>query len=308
MSTKSTVVVIVNYNTSQQVVNAIQSLSTEDVEAIVVVDNFSPNDNLNRIEDLNSVKKVVLVRNGSNVGFGEACNIGVEYASQHFSPEYILFLNPDTWVEEGCVQRLKAAFNESKVGISTPLITSMNDKNKIWYSGGQFSWLRGSALVEEYGFDLKDKPLALMSRDVEFATGCCFLIRSAIFKNIKGFDSRYFMYEEDVDLSLKILKQGLLIRYIPDAVVRHIGQGSQGELGNNYSMYDPQNPKLTFFVYYTTRNRFFTVHKHGNLVQRATFYVGFPIWIVRRGMPWLLHGRFDAFKALYKAMKNALIN
>lgn len=305
-SPESVVVIIVNYNTSHQVVNAIHSLVNESIKGVIVVDNASPKDNISLITDTFPSSYVTLLSNSNNVGFGEACNIGFKYAQTHLEPAYVVFLNPDTIVEPGIVKALLKPFEMDDVAITTPLITNMNDINKIWYSGGDFSWSRGSALVKEFGHLLSDTPDALIQKKVNFASGCCFMVRSNLFHDLGGFDSRYFMYEEDVEISLAFLKKKFSIVYVPTAIVRHIGQGSQGKLGESFTMYDPKNPKLTFFVYYTTRNRIFTVKKHGNIFQKLCFFIGFPLWIIRRGFPWLLNFRFDAFKALYKGLRDAI--
>jgi len=294
-------VIIVNYNTSSQVIECIKSLKGESLQNIVVVDNASPNDNPDSIKEVFS--EVVLIKHTENVGFGEGCNIGINWVLSHTDSEYLFFLNPDTVIEPGLVSKLLVPFSSQDIGITAPRISMMCDKNMLWYGGGYMSWFKGSARVPGYGLN-SDSLLALEERDVEFASGCAFMIRRSVLVDCGGFDSRYFMYEEDVELSLRVLSAGLRIRYVPEALVYHVAQGSQGKDVQSIDMFSGENPRLPFFVYYAARNRFYTVFKYGGFFQKLIFLIGFSAWFGRGGLNWVKYRRLDAFKALYRGVRD----
>ena len=293
----STAIVFVNYNTSDQIINAIRSLESELVSKIIVVDNASPSDNADILKT--TFPEVELIKLSHNVGFGEGCNIGSNWVLQNTDYPYIFFLNPDTLVEPGCLADLTHQIENKEIGAVVPRITTMGLSPALWYGGGYMNWWKGTATVPGY-LGKVDSALALQERDVGFATGCALLIRREVLEKIGGFDSRYFMYEEDVELSLRLNKLGLRIRYVPSAIVRHIAQGSQELAARSIGMYDSRNPRLTFFVYYVTRNRCLTVLSHGNLLDKTRFFVGFPIWLLKKSLSWLSKGRYDAIGAVYR--------
>ena len=170
------------------------------------------------------------------------------------------------------VDKLLVPFFSNDVGIAAPRILMMSDKNRLWYGGGYMSWFKGSARVPGYGLN-QNSMLALQERDVEFASGCAFMIRRSVLLNCGGFDSRYFMYEEDVEFSIRVISAGYRIRYVPEALVYHIGQGSQRRDAQSKDMFSGENPRLPFFVYYATRNRCFTVFTHGRLLQLSLIHI-----------------------------------
>jgi len=205
------------------------------------------------------------------------------------------------------VSKLLIPFGNPDIGITTPRITMMNNKNKLWYGGGHMSWFKGSARVPGYGLNAS-APLAIEARDVEFASGCAFMIRRSVLTNCGGFDPRYFMYEEDVELSLRVLSAGYRIRYVPEALVYHVAQGSQGKDVQSLDMFSGKNPRLPFFVYYAARNRFFTVFTHGRFLQKLIFLIGFTAWFGRGGLNWIRYRRLDAFNALYRGLRDFVIS
>lgn len=298
-------VVIVNYNTSEQVSEAIASLHSEAVKEIVVVDNASPSDNPNLIKE--KYPHVHLIKLEENVGFGGGCNIGFRWALDNTDAQFVFFLNPDAVVRKGAIQHLILPLLDSHdVAITTPRILMADKSNSLWYGGGYMSWFKGSARVPGYGGDA-NLDLALKERDVGFASGCAFLIKRAVLEQCGGFLDYYFMYEEDVELSLRVQSFGYKIRYVPESCVVHVGQGSQGDHVQAKDMFGGDNPKLPFFVYYAARNRFYTVFIHGNFLQKIIFLIGFVFWFGRASLNWISFKRWDAFKSLWHGLRDFLI-
>jgi GT2 family glycosyltransferase len=292
-------IVFVNYNTSGQIVEAIRSLEGEPVGKMVVVDNASPSDDPDIVKTY--FPDIELIKLAHNVGFGEGCNAGANWVLQHTGCPYIFFLNPDTLVEPGCVLRLVQRLADEGVGAVVPRITTMEETPTLWYGGGYMNWWKGSASVPGYGGSV-DTESALLERDVNFATGCALLIRREVLERCGGFDSRYFMYEEDVEYSLRICRSGFRIRYAPDAVIRHVCQGSlfDQEDERTRGILNPLNPKLPFYVELLARNRWYTVWEHGSVKQIAQYFIIGSCWWVSRVLLFLRYRRGDAVAALVR--------
>jgi len=303
--TGSCSVVFVNYNTSDQIIEAISSLSNEPVENIIVVDNASPSDNPELIKI--AYPEIELIKLAKNLGFGDGCNAGANWILQHTDCPYIFFLNPDTRVEPGCVARLTQRFADEDVGAVIPRITTMEEPPTLWYGGGCINWWKGSASVPGYAGSVNTE-LALLERDVSFATGCAFIIRREVFEQCGGFDPRFFMYEEDVEFSLRILSNGFRIRYAPDSIVRHACQGSLLKAGDEAvrGILNPLNPKLAFYVELMARNRWYTVWDHGSLINKIQYLTGGTLWWLRHAVTFLRHRRSDAVAALVRGWFDGL--
>lgn len=91
-------------------------------------------------------------------------------------------------------------------------------------------------------------------RELEAGCGASMMLQKDLFTELGGFDERFFMYYEDTDLSFRLRKKGLKIRYCPKAVVRHIHTGSSGE-------WSP------FFTYHVYRNRLAFIFKNISIKQ-----------------------------------------
>ena len=109
------------------------------------------------------------------------------------------------------------------------------------------------------------------------------------------------MYEEDVELSLRAKEAGMKIRYIPSAIILHKVQGSSGaDAGAREPFWSARNPRLSFFAYHVIRNRLLVASLHARGLDRITVLFFFPLFMLRRMIPWLLGGRLDAVNAMLK--------
>jgi len=267
---------------------------------VVVVDN-TPNDNI-LIEKLEVDESIILITAPYNLGFGKGNNLGINWAVENTECEYIFILNNDATVSEETIGNLQKVLAEnSHVGVVVPRIILDENHSTLWYGGGEIDWKRGSAIVPGY-LGAADSEFALQSRSVGFASGCAMLIRTEILRELGGFDSRYFMYEEDTELSLRIRQHGWTIWYESSSIVKHVGQGSMradGETGF-VGAFDPRNPNLEFFVYHIVRNRLLTMKIYAKGKHRREFLRWFPVFMLLKMFRFLQHGRWGAIGAIYK--------
>jgi GT2 family glycosyltransferase len=134
----------------------------------------------------------------------------------------VVVLNNDTEVEPGCVRRLVAVADaDPGVGLVAPKILVHGAPDTLWYAGGDLALARGTG--RHRGEGVHDAGFAPGGRagDVSFATGCCFLITRAALEATGGFDEAFFAYNEDVDLSWRLLRAGFRLRYEPAARLYH---------------------------------------------------------------------------------------
>ena len=123
----------------------------------------------------------------------------------------------------------------------------------------------GSDINENYdGFDIgmgeADAPKYNFEREINLGCGAAIILRREDFDNVGGFDERFFMYYEDVDLSFKIKSLGKKIIYCPEAVVRHIHTGSSKE-------WSP------FFSYHVYRNKLLFIYNNISKIMFFSFFI-----------------------------------
>lgn len=293
-----TCVICVNHKGASDTARCVKSLlqSTVPIE-ILIIDN-SPNDP--ELEPaLTFARDITILRAPENRGFGCANNLAIQWAMVHSQCEFFFLLNNDTVAYEDSVAILERAMaNQTGVGIMVPRIAYLDAPNVLWYGGGEMDWRRASAFTPGMNRSASAGP-ALKERDVGFATGCALFIRRSVLRQLKGFDPRFFMYEEDLEFCLRAAEAGIRIRYIPRSLILHRVQGSSRDCaGDRSNFWSVENPRLAFYAYHIIRNRLLNMHLHAHGRQRATVIIFFPLFLIRRAIPFILGRRFDAVLAM----------
>lgn len=293
------VVILVNYKGAQDTSNCLRSLyALQTAPRVVVVDN-TPNDpQLPAV--MAEFPQAQLILAPVNLGFGGGNNLGINWAMSHTDCEFIYIFNNDAAVAPNTLSILEAALDaHPEAGMSTPRIVFMDKPEVLWYGGGEVDWLRGAAITPGV-LGPSNTALALQERDVSFASGCAMLVRRKVIEQIKGFDERFFMYEEDLELCLRVQELGWTIRYMPTAVVTHVVQASsRGEQGF-VGMLSPLNNNLSFYAYHLVRNRLINMRLHAKGLNRVTFVFGFSLLILKKSLHFALHRRWDGLSAILK--------
>jgi GT2 family glycosyltransferase len=98
--------------------------------------------------------------------------------------------------------------------------------------------------------------------ETAFATGCCLLVRSSVIKKIGMFDTRYFLYYEDADLSMRLKNAGYLLGFVPTSIIWHDNAKSAGGSGSVLQDYFTTRNRLLFgFTYASFRTKFALVRE-----------------------------------------------
>ncbi len=179
---------------------------------VVVVDNASSD---GTTQELASFESLVLLRQETNRGYVEGCNLGVAAARG----ELILLLNNDTEVTSGWLDRLVSVLDEDEaVGVVGPKLLFPNGRLQ---EAGNFVHRDGSA--ENRGkFDDPWKAEYESRAEVDYVSGAALLLRRSLFDEIGGLDERYSPgFWEDVDLCFAVRERGLRVLCEPAAVVYH---------------------------------------------------------------------------------------
>jgi N-acetylglucosaminyl-diphospho-decaprenol L-rhamnosyltransferase len=216
-------VVTVNYRSWPYTLRCIDSLYAtgyEDFEVVVV-----DNDQEAPPEIPHPVR---LIRNPENMGFARACNQGT-YASRG---EYVMFINPDTLVEDDFFESLEEFLDENpRAGVAGPRIVGeggdvqLTARKELSFVSGFLG--RTSLLTRLFPENPLVKRLFPAAEKltgptvVDWISGTCMAVRRRTLDEIGPMDERFFMYFEDADLCRRAREAGWLVCYLPQIEVFH---------------------------------------------------------------------------------------
>jgi len=163
-------------------------------------------------------KEIRLINSEKNIGFGAACNLGAKDAQG----EILCFLNPDTEIISENIGGLMQEFNNASIGIIGPKLVDEKNNTQEWIAGKEITvW---STLLNNFGYK-RDKKIWESAVPVECAwvTGAAMFIRKDAFQKLGGFDEKFFMYFEDIDLCRRARHLGHKVLYFPEFIIKHFG-------------------------------------------------------------------------------------
>jgi hypothetical protein len=206
------------------------------------------------------------------LGFAGGCNLGVRRSTG----EYAAFINNDARPDAQWIRAAVAAFNES------PSIGSVASKVMDW--DGQLIDFVDSAVT---WFGMGYKPFCALPdtgdfdtpRNILFGTGAAMFVRADLFEHVGGFDDRYFMFYEDVDLGWRLNLLGWTVRYEPRSLAFHKHHASMKKFGSFRE------------TYLLERNALFTMYKNLDDDSLAQLFPGALLLAVRRAVA---RGQLDA--------------
>ncbi len=229
LNEKKLSVCIVNYRCEDKIREALRTLFeyTKGVKLTVyVVDNDSRDDGLQKLKA--EFPSIVAIENDKNKGFGYGHNAVLPYLES----DYHAIVNPDIVFDRDALSELIGYMEKNPdVGVTTPqirfpdgtdqLLPKLNPVFLALFGRHMFK-KKLRPVVEHY--QMLDKDLTKPT-DIEFATGCFILMRTEIFKKIGGFDTRFFMYFEDMDITRRARETARAV-YYPYTYVYHAWERS----------------------------------------------------------------------------------
>lgn len=227
-------IIIVNWNAGQQIRECIDSISQHGdgmVRDTIVVDNGSVDGSDFSVEGL---PNITLIRAGENLGFGKACNLGAARANS----EFILFLNPDARLYPDSLAKVLDFLQgqeNAKVGICG--VQLIDEDGHIARSCARFPSVNSVVahatglvrIIPILGHSMSEWD-HMTTRQVDQVIGAFFLIRKCVFDVIRGFDEKFFVYFEEVDVSYRAKQLGWSSVYFADAQAFHAGGGTSNQV------------------------------------------------------------------------------
>ncbi|MFB2834734.1 glycosyltransferase [Floridanema evergladense] len=230
----------INYYSSQLIAKLINSISPNQiVDYQIIIVNNSPDQQ--SIYDLKT-DKVVILESGENLGFGRACNLGLNWIYQQNQKAIVWLINPDAYLLPEALEKVPALFqNHPEISILGTIIYTTT--GEIWFAGGEFIPQNGAIIpktqiLHSWRWNLpnprsqvqpenEEWRLCLLLQDLtktidnqnsnipylktDWVSGCSLLINLKNFPICPQFDPEYFLYYEDFDFCQRYAKQGHLI-------------------------------------------------------------------------------------------------
>lgn len=297
-------IVIVNWNAGdflqKCITSILQTNGADLVNTIFVIDNASTD---NSLEGIKNLRKVRVIQNLENVGFGVACNQGIALSTA----PYVIMVNPDVVVFDNTLEE-SMTFMETHKDIDILGAMQLDENGNIMASCARFPTpllFLNDALGLSKILPRVFKPATLMtdwnhreSRTVDQIIGSFMFIRRSVFDSIGVFDPLFFVYYEELDLSKRLKNVGGISYYNHSIKLTHYGEGTT------------QNVK-SYRLYLNLKSRLLYAKKHfGKSGFYSTFFSTMIIEPITRTLFLLIKGRFkeitatiSGYKTLWKEWK-----
>jgi len=236
-------ILIVTFNSASTIEQCLESLlkQTNTDTEIFIFDNTSKDATL---EKLSRYKNIKIYPGQKNIGFGAAINILAEKSEA----DYLFILNPDCVCPPGTLVRL-CDFALTHPGAISPALIYPDGKpqlsarsfpsyKNIIFSRRSPVFQLGFSKTDDAGYLNLDRP-----SKVPAVSGTALFISNKLFKQLGGFDNRFFMYLEDIDLCLRLAEKKVDIWYLPEVKISHVLGASSASAAikasyhHHYSMY-----------------------------------------------------------------------
>ena len=285
---KEVAVVILNWNGKHWLEKFLTNVIKNSPEAdVIVIDNGSTDDSIHYLES--NFPFTQIIKLDENYGFCGGYNQGLISLAH----KYFLLLNSDIEVTENWLSPLLFTIkSENTIGIVQPKILDYKNKSKFEYAGASggyidrfgYPFCRGRIFdsLEEDNFQHQSV------EEVVWASGASLLIKSDVWRSLKGLDEKFFAHMEEIDLCWRAQNYGYKVMVNPGSTVYHYGGGTL-----------PKNdPRKTFLNF---RNGLYLMYK--NLPTRQLIFTLF-IRLILDGVAalyFLVKGHPKDFKAVFKA-------
>lgn len=284
-------ILILTYNTKELTNNCIVSLEKnykkeleEGYFETTIVDNHSTDETVKTIRQWQlKNKSIQLIENSKNYGFAKGINIGAVAAKG----KYLLFLNSDTQVDDRSFLHMTNYMEENvKTGVLGAKL--QNEDGSAQKTAGSF-YTPFSVLLMLLGLEriglIRKSPKKI--EPVDWVSGGAMMVRTDLFKKLKGLDENFFMYMEDMEFCKRVNKSGSSIIYFPHCKIIHKEHGS----GNR-----------AFAIEHIYLGLLYYFQKHGNVL--SYFFVRFALRC--KAIALILLGTITKNKYLQKTYEKAL--
>lgn len=239
-------VILVNYRGAEDTIACLRHLQEtnwpQDALELIVVENDSGDGSLELISE--AVPEARVIPSGSNLGFAGGCNFGVDQATG----EFVGFINNDARPDREWVSAAVAAMRaDPGIGAVASKVLDWDGKF-VDYVDGSLTWFgmgykREAEWIDDGSYE--------QEKDVLFGTGAAMFMPAGLFREVGGFDERFFMFYEDVDLGWRLNLLGWRVRYVPGSIAYHRHHVTMKKFGNYRESYLlERNALLSMFKNY----------------------------------------------------------
>lgn len=228
---KKVSVVILNWNGQallEKFLPPLLKYTNLDLADIIVADNCSSDKSVEMVKERFPDIKLILL--DQNYGFAEGYNRALE----KIETSYSVLLNSDVEVASNWLEPLIQYLDENPTtSVVQPKIRAQRDKESFEYAGA------AGGFIDKYGYPFcRGRIFASLEKDlgqydsvvdVFWASGACFVIRTADYKEVGGLDASFFAHMEEIDLCWRLKAGGKEIKCIPSSVVYHVGGATLSE-------------------------------------------------------------------------------
>lgn len=223
-------IVTVNYNTGTLLTECVMSAFSAGALHVIVVDNASEDGSIEHLEAMVNAPGLIIVRNGQNLGYSTACNIGLKNSNA----ATVLFLNPDALLcQQALSSMVTALYSSSDVAMVGGVLRNLDGSEQ---AGGRRALpTPASAFINAFrlsflskkiphlapDFNLHGEPLPTGNIKVEAISGACMLTKREAMTDIGNWDENYFLHCEDLDLCMRFKQKNWSILFVPEASITH---------------------------------------------------------------------------------------
>lgn len=218
--------IVLNTKAGRKTASCVEALLKQTIAdqlEIIVVDNHSGDDSILTLRNrLGRFPRVRIIEARKNLGFGKGYRLGITHASGN----YILINNPEKILQRNGLQALiEIIEHDPTIGVVAPKL--IHDDGTVRSSARSFP--RPLDVIAKRTFLSKMFPGSVkrylqldhvtdQQRDTDWVVGGCMLMRKDLFEKLKGFDPRFFLFFEDIDLCRRVWEAGKRVVYCPSVI------------------------------------------------------------------------------------------
>lgn len=278
-------IITINFNSSEDTLKMVESViktTTSEFE-IIIVDNCSNYDDFQKLSVLNNTQNIKIVRSRLNLGFSGGNMLGMQHISE--DSKFYLFLNNDTVLKNDILTIL---LEDLKSTPESGLISAQqfDEHNNVVSSFNTFPNLPEKLLGKKLAKLLFSREAYNRRKtyketiDAEVVSGAVMLFKRECFERIGGFDTGFFLYCEEEDISKRVWNSGYKVSFSPRAQITH---------------YCGKSTKRSFEIEREFLISYFKLlNKHFSLLPRSVFKILFFIRYLKKtlrdskNLPFLL--------------------
>jgi N-acetylglucosaminyl-diphospho-decaprenol L-rhamnosyltransferase len=273
-------IIVVNYASETLLASNLRAVVRGVPEALViVVDNFTTTAEQQRVADLCERQGWSLVSNPTNVGFGAGMNRGVAAAMERGATTFLM-LNPDATIDARSIHLLLDHAAEQPLALIAPVIET--SAGAPWFTGADLHLRFGRSRATRH------RPAYPQERFEPWLSGACLLMTRELWLRVGGFDERYFLYWEDIELSVRTVRGGGSLLLVDEARAIHDEGGTHDSAARG-----SDRGKSTVYYYYNIRNRLLFAAQYLDGADRRRWLLNSPAaaWdiLMQGGRRQLLH-------------------